>query len=203
MKKAMRSLTAGVCITCACAAGIPAQAAVVGSTTDVDFTGSSVTFGFGGPTFTLTDTSGGSFTFDPVSISTQGTAMVNSLALFGPAQPTSYFDPVRGSGILVFDDSFQYTAFPDATVIRSSAGPTFIGLKLTLSDGDHFGYAQFAGTFLDSYAFESIAGVGIQAGSPIAPVPEPATYALMLAGLAITTFAVRRRRALPGAIAAA
>lgn len=167
----------------------PAHAIVVGSDQDVNFTGSSVRFGYLGQFFTLFDTSMGPFDFSPVSISTAGTAQVNSI--FG--KPTSYFDPIRG--FVIFDGSLQYTSFPNPTVIDFSAAPTFIGLRLTAMDGGvHYGYAEFDGTLLEAYAFESAAGIGILPGAPIvAGIPEPSELALLSLGI-VAAAALRRRR---------
>lgn len=168
-------------------------AAVVSDSTPVDFTGGSTSFSFNGASFTLSDNTGGGFSFSPVSIATQGNAAVNSLSLFGPTVPTSYFDPVRGSGVLVFDSSYQYTSFPTATTIDYSAGATFIGLRVSQNNDFYYGYAQFQGTLLKSYGFESTANSGIQAGA-ISAVPEPESYAMLLAGLGVIGFSLSKKR---------
>lgn len=164
------------------------QAAVVSNVVNTDFTSSSVTFGYG-PVFTLSDNRSGFPS--PVSINTGADAAITSLSLFGPTVPTSYFDPARSP--LVFNDNFyQYSAFNSPAVIDYSFQPTFIGLRVSLDDGFHYGYAQFQGTFLKAYAFESVAGVGIEAGA-LAPVPEPESYALLLAGLSLMGFVARKK----------
>lgn len=167
------------------------QAAVVSNVVNQDFSGSSISFGYG-PIFTLSDN--GSGFPSPVSITTTADSAVTSLSLFGPTVPTSYFDPVRG-GTLVFDGNFtQYSSFLNPTAIDFSATPTYIGLRVTVDNQFHYGYAQFQGTFLKAYAFESLPGVGIAAGS-LSPVPEPESYALMLAGLGVMGFVARKRMA--------
>ncbi len=170
-------------------------ASVVGSDDDVNFDGTSTSFGFGGSTFTLTDN--GDF-FSPVSISTQGSAAVTSTTLFG-LEPTSFFDPVR-SGSLVFNDEFfQYTAFVDPTVIRFSSTPTFIGLRVQIDEDFHYGYAQFVGSLLNSYGFETTANLGIEAGAAItevSAVPVPGALALMMSGFGLLGFKIRNRKQL-------
>ena len=169
-------------------------AAVVGSSDDISFDNTSTNFNFKGSTFTLTDN--GDF-FSPVSISTQGSGAVTSLSLFGPTEPTSYFDPVRGGSLVFNDNFFQYFSFADPTVIKFSSGPTFIGLRVSVDDDFYYGYAQFAGALLKSYAFETTANLGIEAGAPISelsPVPLPGAMALMLSGFAMLSFRVRVRK---------
>lgn len=174
-----------------------AQATPVVTAANVDFTSSSTSFGYLGRQFTFTDLSGGSFDFNPVGITTAMGAAVTSLGLpfYNPPQPTSFFDPIRGSGTLVFDSSYQYSSF-SRTAIPFSAAPGLIGLALGLSDGLHYGFAEFAGTYLVSYGFESAPGVGIDVGAALAaPVPEPETYALLMAGLGVVSVIARRRKA--------
>ncbi len=173
-----------------------AHASAVFTDAQTDFTGGSALFGFQGRQFTFSDVSSGGFDSNPVAVMTAAGAAVTALGapFYNPPQPTTYFDPIRGSGTLLFDAGYQYSGFATPTRIPFSASPSFIGLALTLDDGIHYGFARFAGTYLVSYAFESTPGLGIDVASTIAPVPEPETYALMLAGLGVLGFAARRRR---------
>ena len=173
-----------------------AHATPVVTRANFDFTGQSTSFGYLGQQFTLTDVSSGFFDFNPVGITTGAGAAVTSLGapFYNPPQPTSFFDPIRGSGVLVFDGGYQYSGFT-RTPIPYSAAPGIIGLALGLSDGLHYGFAEFDGTYLVSYGFESAPGVGIDVGMALtAPVPEPETYALLLAGLCALGTVSRRRR---------
>ena len=71
----------------------------------------------------------------------------------------------------------------------------------TVGDGDEFGL-PLAGSLRQSYPFDTFIGIhelanliNVSATFQAAPIPEPETYALMLAGLAMVGAAVRRRRA--------
>ena len=194
MKSTYRSFAPVGLLLAGLLAGAAAQAAPASTVANIDFTHGSTSFGYLGQQFTFTDVSSGAFDFNPVAITTGTDAKVSSLSIFGPALPSIYFDPLRGSGHLVFDASVQYSSF-NKTAIQYSASPSFIGLSLSLNDGTHYGYAEFAGTTLVSYAFETSVGVGIDAaGASVAAVPEPATFAMMFGGLSLMAFVARRRR---------
>ncbi len=190
-----KAVAAAGLLSCSMAKAVPVYTEAA-----TDFTNSSVSFGFLGQQFTFLDLANGAFSFAPVGVTTGAGAAVTSLGapFYDPAQPTTFFDPIRGLGPLVFDGSYQYSSFVGA-VIPFSISPGFLGLALTLGDGTHYGFAQFAGTYLVSYGFESDAGRGIDVGATIAPVPEPETYALMLAGLGALGVVARRRKKTPQA----
>lgn len=180
-------------------AALPAGAAVIGNNVNIDFQGGSTSFSFS-PTasYMLYGTNGD--IFNPVDISTTGSAMVKSLGapFYNPPEPTSEF---AGRGNVVYGSGDLYLSYPGQTNIRFSLNDTFIGLAFSSTDGTHYGFARFDGTTLLSYGYETVAGRSIVAGSaftapienPLA-VPEPASMALFgmgLAGLAM----VRRRKA--------
>ncbi len=167
----------------AACASFTAHGAIVGSTTDVDFTGHSTSFTFLNQTFTLTDN--GSGFPSTVSASTSGTAMY-AKDFFGISV---FFDPPRN--YLVFDSTYQYASYPSATVLSFSSLPTLLGLAVTAADGVHFGYAEFAGTLFEGYAFQTAPNVGIAAGAAL--VPEPGSIALLSLGL-VGVALIRRRR---------
>ena len=173
-------------IAAACLHAGSASASVIGFSPNRDFTGSSYTFSYLGQSFTLNDNRSGFPS--PVSASTAGTAMY-AKDFFGISV---FFDPPRST--LVFDASYQYASYPSATVLAFSGPPSIIGLALSAADGIHYGYAEFAGTFIQSYAFETVAGRGIAALAPItAAIPEPGSIALLGLGT-LGLMVVRRRR---------
>lgn len=82
-----------------------------------------------------------------------------------------------GSGSFVSGFGF------DSTSITASVTPLTAGLYYYLVSA-----AVGSGAVAGSYTLTSLV-------SPVAPVPEPETYALMLAGLGAVGFMLRRRRA--------
>lgn len=104
---------------------------------------------------------------------------------------------------------------PDSWIVRADvAGPSFDGKSVTRFN--LFVYAIGLGLAYDTVSltppplrvnpldsFQSVWSIGFSDGSAtfgpletLAPVPEPSTYALMLAGLAAVGFVVRRRKLL-------
>lgn len=165
-----------------------ASASVIGRNVNIDFDGTTTSFELApGAGYTLYGDNGDFF--NPVDISTSGTALVNSLGLpfYNPPQPTSYF---TDRGVVTFDSSMQYSAFPAQTNIPYSIGDTFVGLAFSQSDGTHYGFLEFDSTELVSYAYESVAGAAITAG----PIPEPSAVAMLGAGLLGLGATLRRRK---------
>lgn len=103
----------------------------------------------------------------------------------------------QGAGVLVnagtaFQASRSYVN--DSCGLAPPVLP-FLGFKLHLADGDHYGYFKTAGrtefglTFqqvatLVSVAYESQAGVGILTDAPDSGIPEPGSLALLALGAA-------------------
>lgn len=91
------------------------------------------------------------------------------------------------AGVKVYDDvdNLIWSGTPASTVQGPADVLSFDGLQVGTS---HFqmvidGYAAGAGPIKGSYSFEISA----------VPVPEPETYGLMLAGLAVVAFSLNRR----------
>ena len=194
-------LLLGTC--CAALMAGPASAAVINSTALKDFTGSFVSFGFNGtsivfaPNQDFTFSDNGDF-FNPVSVATSGASQVSAFGGFLgiPLVPSSYFDPVRGSGSLEFGPTTfgQLASFSTPTSIAASVNGFYIELTETLSDGTHYGYGRFGdgGTILQSVAFESVAGRTI-----VTPVPLPASapmFGAALLALGLVGYGVKRNK---------
>ena len=172
-------------LSASCAALISgsASASVVTNRTFVDFTGGSVSLGFGTSDITFSDISGGDpFNFNSVGVSTSGGGAVSYFSFFN--EPSTFFDPIRGSGMLTFDSTTQFASLPSVSTISYSATPFLIGLADTTGDGTHYGYGEFYGTTLISYGFESVAGQGIIiSNASLSAVPLPASAPMFGAAL--------------------
>lgn len=166
--------------------GAPTLAAPVVTAVGTSFTATSpFTFSFGQSTFTLTGTGD---IFNPTAVSTGGSGQFKTI--FG--SPTSEF---VNRGTVTFGAGDQYAAFATPTTIRFSNGDNFIGLKATNNGQTFFGYAFTTNNVINSYAFESVAGRTITASTAIpAPVPEPASWAMMIGGFGAIGSAMRTRR---------
>ena len=83
-------------------------------------------------------------------------------------------------------------------VSGTHAGATSLGFASTNGNQSFSQYVQFVGTGITSLVFTNTPGVdAFEAGNfdvAIAAVPEPETYALMLAGLGALSFISRRRK---------
>jgi|GEM_PF-2732432 len=128
--------------------------------------------------------------------------LIGSNGSGGYARTGLMFDPgnlvsVRGSTIVL---DFLSGASPGALNIDNlflSSGPapfstTFGGLG-TVFQGDTFVYQANGGTLYDLAYNASTGGLAL---TNIAAVPEPDTYALLLAGLGLAAVVARRRRSL-------
>ncbi|MDB5364486.1 MAG: hypothetical protein JWM77_413 [Rhodospirillales bacterium] len=168
-----------------------ARAALLTTKANSDFSASPVTIAFGGTaaSYVFSLLNPGPDDPDPAGVSTGGTALVASYGppFYDPPHPTSYI----GAGLIGDDMLAIYLAYATPAVIPFSRWDSFIGLKLTLLDGVHFGYAELLGAILVSYGYETIAGQPVVIGAEPA-VPEPISLSLLASG--VTGLAVFRRR---------
>lgn len=189
----MRNLIAVMSVAGSLALATPVTAAIVGDA-NIDFADQPFTFGFGGNSFTLSFQPEGDFDFDPTFLQTTGTAQATAFGGFLgiPLQPSTFF---TSANIEVGPNTFPgFAAFPDSTVVPFSISSGDLGLRVTVGQDNFYGYVRFAGSLIDSYAFETTANTPITAGSFVAAVPEPATWTMFIVGFGLAGAAMRARR---------
>ena len=170
---------------------VPATAAVqTVSTQGVSFATTPFTYDFGGGN-TLTISNSGDF-FSPEAVSTGGNLQVGSLGapFYNPPQPTSYFTN-RGGSFGPGANLPQFQSYATPATVAYSISEGLVGFRFDLGQGYQYGFADTAGTNLYGFRFETTPGVAL----PFGAVPEPATWALMLGGFALTGASLRRRTA--------
>ena len=104
------------------------------------------------------------------------------------------FTDGRGGDVIYGPAEFgAYAAFPTATDIPFSATDSFLGLRYAVGANTFYGFAQFAGSDLERFGFETTPNMAIDASAAIA-TPEPSTWAMMGLGFAGMIFLAKRRR---------
>jgi hypothetical protein len=171
----------------------PAAAAVVSHAVNADLTAGPYSFTFEGSTFTFSSTGD---PFEPLAVQTSGGAQVSAFGGFLgiPVSPTSDFVD-RGT---VTYGSGQYAAFLDTTTVPSSNGGNFIGLEAIDDGQSYYGFAYTTDATFNGYAFNTNPGDPITASTSVSSAPEPGTWALMFAAVAVAGGMLRysQRRAL-------
>jgi hypothetical protein len=131
-------------------------------------------------------------------ISTSGTAQVSAFGGFLgiPLQPSTDFTDGRGGDVLYGPAEFgQYASFPTATDIPFSATDSFLGLRYSVGADTFYGFAQFAGSDLERFGFETTPKTDVNASAAIA-TPELSTWAMMMLGFVGAVLVAGRRRSL-------
>lgn len=172
----------------------PAQAGLIVVSHRADFTSTPVTITLGAPsrasyTFSYLGFNPDDPTYSVDAVATGGTATVNSSAFPGPGQQPIPFeiDALIGPG----SGYPNFTQFPAPAPIAYSIAEDFIGLRFTLKDGTHYGYAEVDGPILVRYAYQTTPGAGIVTGQT---VPEPASLLLLVIGAACAMTSRRRTK---------
>lgn len=178
-------LTLAVLASAAVVAVAPASAKIVVVASDVDFSASPYTATLA-PGDTLTFEYAPRETFDPAPslISTGGTTQAT--AFFG-APSVNFTDPPSFFGPNAFPGYASITTPGRATGSLTSSD---LGFRFGTAGSYNYGYVRFAGSQIQTIAYQDLANVGIQAGA----VPEPATWALMILGFGAVGGAMRRRQ---------
>jgi len=165
------------------AAASPASAAPVLVATNVNLLASPFTFTVQGVSFTLSAINDFS---SPLVVSNGAGGSFSSV--FG--SPSSSFVN-RGTvqyGPGVFGN---YTSFTNPTSVSYSNSDNFLGIRATVGANDYYGFIYTTDNILKGYGFETAANTVITATTA---VPEPATWAMMLAGFGMMGATMRYRR---------
>lgn len=172
----------------------PASAAIVSLASNVDLSAqpsNSFTVPVGtGSSYTFSYTAG---SFSPVSIATNGNAQVfgNGFGSTNAAAPLQ-LDVVVPDQLSLG----EFFSINGSAPISFSIALVNVALRFTDAGQTYYGYAQVGGSFLNQLAINTTPGASIRTGEPAAaaPVPEPATWAMMVAGFGLIGGALRSRR---------
>ena len=166
----------------------PASAAPIITGVGADVTAAPFSFGFLGSTFTFGP--GGGL---PSILAVSSTENAAVRTVFGSPSP-DFVD----RGTVTYDANILggYGTFLRPTDIPFSNGNNFLGLIVTSSGQNYYGFVYSTNTIINSYGFESSPNTAITATTAVpAAVPEPATWAMMILGFAVVGAAMRRRKA--------
>lgn len=161
----------------------------------------------GYPSYTPTTTFADGTIVDNAPVAANGIMQLfgGSTALNTVTFATAVVNPVMAIWSLGQGGINAQFAFTNATPTFVSGGPSFeyVGSPIsvggnTVSGVEGNGTVQFLGTYTSlswtNPVFENWYGFNVGIASVANPVPEPETYALMLAGLSVVGFMARRRR---------
>lgn len=188
----MKSVYLAACAAVAVVVSAPVQAAPIVTTVNADLLTAPITAIFNGATFTFSATN--SLT-QPLSVQSNSTGAFSAFGGFAgiALRPSTSF---TNRGTVTYGPSFgQFASFTSPSKPSTSNGDNFIGLRAAVGNDFYYGYAFTTNNTLNSYAFETTANTAITATTAVAAaVPEPATWAMMILGMGVVGFAMRRRK---------
>jgi hypothetical protein len=165
--------------------------AIISVASDVELSGGAKTFSLG---------SSASYTFNylssnflsPVTIAMSGTGQVYGNGFFSPNGP----DPLQ-IDVLVPDQLSLGEFFTQvgAQPIPYSIAQSSVALRFTDGGQTYYGYATVGGSRLIQLAYNNVAGGKISTAQSPDPVPEPATWAIMVLGFGMVGGTMRRAQA--------
>lgn len=187
----MKSVYFAACAAVAIVASAPAQAAPVITTVNADLLAAPFAATFQGATFTFSATNN---IFAPLTVQSDSTGAYSAFGGFLgiPLSPTSSF---TNRGTVTYGPSFgTFAPFTTPTNVASSNGENFIGLRAMVGSDFYYGFAFTTNNVLNSFGFETTANTAITATTALGAVPEPATWAMIILGMGVVGFAMRRRQ---------
>jgi hypothetical protein len=165
------------------------QAAVVSLASNVELSSSPYTVNIGpDASYTFSNVSNGSST---VAISMTGTGQVYGNGFFSPNGPDPLQIDVLVPDQLSLGQFFQQTGTQS---IPFSVTQSSVALRFLTGGQTYYGYAQVGGSKLIQFAYNDTPLGSISTGQAPAAVPEPATWAMMLAGFGMLGGALRRKK---------
>ena len=167
------------------ALGEPAAADIITQHVDASFFSTPYTINLGTDALIFSTIDPSPYSPSPAAVQTVGSAQVFSS--FGA--PADFFSNRGGS--FPTGQLGQFASYATPTAIPYSGSEGLVGFEYLDGGALHYGYADIAGTTLIGYRYNTTAGADL----PFAPVPEPATWALLIFGALGIGGLARRRRA--------
>lgn len=179
------------------AAGGTAGASPVLTDVGADLTTGAYSFTYQGSTFSFSSTGD---PYNPVAVQTSGGGEVTAFGGFLGAPLTPSSDYVN-RGVVAFGPDYpvQFAAFPTSTTTPYSNSDNFFGLEAVNNGQTYYGFAYTTDTSFNGYGFETAPNTDITATTVLSAAPEPSSWALMIAGVAMigTMLRAGRRRPAP------
>ena len=99
------------------------------------------------------------------------------------------------TGVYMYTKAFG----PVTTSLDSNIGPVTVGVDYGAFYVSYVGSNPYSYTEVDTFIFGEFLGTPVNATFSVSDLPEPAGWALLIAGFGLTGAAARRRRAVPAA----